>query len=148
MNIHPDFKELLRLLEEHRFDYMIVGGYAVAYHGYPRFTNDIDIFFVPTDENVERLRTALIAFAFDEESLPHEAFTTEGNVLTFGAAPSRVNMLNSIDGVRYEEAQPNAVRGYYDDIQVTFIGLEDLLKNKRATSRTKDKADAEELSAP
>ena len=70
MNIHPDFEELLRLLEEHGVDYMIVGGYAVAYHGYPRFTKDIDVFFDATNDNVGRLRQALIAFGFPEQDLP------------------------------------------------------------------------------
>ncbi|MFW5857616.1 MAG: hypothetical protein ACOCX4_07050 [Planctomycetota bacterium] len=145
MTIHPDFKELLRLLEEHRVDYMIVGGYAVAYHGYPRFTKDLDIFFDASDDNIGRLRAALMAFAFDEESLPVDVFKAMGNVLTFGAEPSRVDLLNSIDGITYQEARPSIVRGSYDDLAVSFIGLDALLQNKRATERTRDKADLEEL---
>jgi hypothetical protein len=82
MNIHPDFEELLRLLEEHGVEYMIVGGYAVAYHGHPRFTKDIDVFFQPSEHNAKRLRQALLAFGFREEDLPLEAFRTIGNVLT------------------------------------------------------------------
>ena len=145
MNIHPDFEELLRLLEEHDIEYMIVGGYAVAYHGFPRFTKDIDVFFRLTKDNALRLRKALVAFGFREEDLPIEAFTTEGNVLTFGAVPTRVDLLNQIDGVTYDEAHPNVVRGKYGNVEVTFIGLADLLKNKKSTPRTKDKGDAEEL---
>ncbi len=106
MNIHPDFEELLRLLEEHGVEYMIVGGYAVAYHGHPRFTKDIDVFFQLSEDNVGRLRQALIAFGFREEDLPLEAFTTVGNVLTFGVVPTRVDLINEIDGVTYEEARP------------------------------------------
>jgi len=145
MNIHPDFEELLRLLEEHRVDYMIVGGYAVAYHGHPRFTKDIDLFFDPTDENVGRLRETLIAFGFQEQDLPLEAFTTKGNVLTFGVVPTRVDLINDIDGVTYEEARPNVVRGTYGGVEATFIGCADLIRNKQATPRAKDKADVEEL---
>jgi Nucleotidyl transferase of unknown function (DUF2204) len=145
MNIHPDFEELLRLLEEHAIEYMIVGGYAVAYHGFPRFTKDIDLFFRLTKENAIRLREALVAFGFREEDLPVEAFTTTGNVLTFGTVPTRVDLMNEIDGVTYDEACPNAVRGKYGNVEVTFIGLADLLKNKKSTPRTKDKGDAEEL---
>lgn len=145
MNIHPDFEELLRLLEEHGIEYMIVGGYAVAYHGYPRFTKDIDLFFRLTRENALRLRQALMEFGFREEELPLEAFTTAGNVLTFGIAPTRVDLINEIDGVTYDEAYPNVVRGKYGDVDVTFIGLEDLVKNKKATPRIKDKGDVEEL---
>jgi predicted nucleotidyltransferase len=145
MNIHPDFEELLRLLEEHAIEYMIVGGYAVAYHGFPRFTKDIDLFFSLTKENAIRLREALVAFGFREEDLPVEAFTTTGNVLTFGTVPTRVDLMNEIDGVTYDEARPNAVRGKYGNVEVTFIGLADLVKNKKATPRTKDKGDVEEL---
>ena len=145
MNIHPDFEELLRLLEEHGVDYMIVGGYAVAYHGHPRFTKDIDLFFDTTQENVDRLRKALIAFGFPERGLPPDAFTTKGNVLTFGVIPTRVDLINDIDGVTYATARRNAVRGTYGGVQVTFIGFEDLIRNKQATPRAKDKGDVEEL---
>ena len=148
MNIHPDFEELLRLLEDHSIEYMIVGGYAVAYHGFPRFTKDIDLFFRLTQDNALRLRKALVVFGFSEKDLPIEAFTTEGNVLTFGIAPTRVDLLNQIDGVSYDEARPNVVRGRYGNVEVTFIGISDLLKNKKSTPRTKDKGDAEELERP
>lgn len=145
MTIHADFEELLRLLEEHEVDYMVVGGYAVAYHGCPRFTKDLDLFFDASDANVARLRKALVAFGFLEEDLPHEAFVAKGNILTFGVTPARVDLLNEIDGVSFEEARPSAVMGTYGGARARFIGLADLVKNKRATSRTKDKADAEEL---
>lgn len=145
MNTHPDFEELLRLLEEHRVEYMVVGGYAVAFHGYPRFTKDIDVFFQSDDENVRLLRQALMAFGFREDDLPREAFTTPGNVLTFGVVPTRIDLINSIDGVTYEEARRNVVRGAYGEVEVTFIGFEDLIKNKKSTPRAKDKGDVEEL---
>ena len=145
MNTHPDFEELLRLLEEHRVEYMVVGGYAVAFHGYPRFTKDIDVFFQSDDENVRLLRQALMAFGFREEDLPREAFATPGNVLTLGVVPTRIDLSNSIDGVTYEEARRNVVRGTYGEVEVTFIGFEDLIKNKKSTPRAKDKGDVEEL---
>jgi predicted nucleotidyltransferase len=145
MNIHPDFEELLRLIEEHGIEYMIVGGYAVAYHGYPRFTKDIDLFFRMTNDNALRLQQALVKFGFREEDLPLDAFTTAGNVLTFGVAPARVDLLNEIDGITFDEAQPNVVRGKYGNVEVAFIGLADLVKNKKATPRIKDKGDVEEL---
>ena len=148
MNTHPDFEELFQLLEEHHVDYMIVGGYAVAFHGYPRFTKDIDIFFESSPKNVARLRTALVAFGFEQQDLPEEAFTTQGNTLTFGVAPSRVDLVNDIDGVRYADAKPNVVRGAYGGVEVTFIGRNELIQNKRATHRAQDKVDAEELTEP
>lgn len=145
MNTHPDFVELLRLLEENGVEYMIVGGYAVAYHGHPRFTKDLDIFFRVTDENIARIRKALVSFGFREKDLPFEAFSAAGNILTFGIAPVRVDLINEIDGVTYEVASGRVVRGTYGDVEVTFIGFDDLVKNKESTSRTKDKGDAEEL---
>ncbi len=145
MNTHPDFEELFRLLEENRVDYMIVGGYAVAFHGYPRFTKDIDLFFDASLDNVARLREALVAFGFEPGDLSEEAFTTRGNILTFGVAPSRVDLINDIDGVRYSEARPDAVRGSYGRVEVSFIGRDALIQNKRATSRRQDKVDAEAL---
>ncbi len=145
MNTHPDFEELLKSLEENRVDYMIVGGYAVAYHGYPRFTKDIDIFYDASPENVTRLRNALTAFGFQAKDLPPEAFAKKGTVLTFGVMPTRVDLINQIDGVAYAEAKPNAVRGKYGAVEVSFIGFHDLVRNKRATPRAKDKGDVEEL---
>ncbi|HPO16781.1 MAG TPA: nucleotidyltransferase [Candidatus Hydrogenedentes bacterium] len=145
MNTQPDFEELFRLLEEYRVEYMIVGGYAVAFHGYPRFTKDIDIFFNSTPENITRLRAVLIAFGFNQEELPDAVFSTEGNIVTFGVPPSRVDLLNTIDGIRFVEAKANTVRGVYGKVKVTFIGREDLLRNKFATQRAQDKVDAEEL---
>jgi len=145
MNILPDFKDFLRLLESHQVEYMIVGGYAVAFHGYPRFTKDIDIFFASSVENVERLRKVFIQFGFREESVPCESLETPGNVIAIGMAPVRIDLVNRIDGVVFAEAISNAVRGRYGDVEVSFIGREDLLRNKRSTPQTKDKADVEEL---
>ena len=145
MNTHPDFEELLRLLGENRVEYMIVGGYALAFHGYPRFTKDIDIFFELSAENVARLRSALMAFGFEEDDLPEEAFTKQGNILTFGVVPLRVDLVNSIDGVQYADAKPHKVRGAYGEVQAAFIGRDDLIQNKRSTLRPQDKVDADEL---
>ena len=145
MNIQLDFVELLKLLEKHKVDYMIVGGYAVAFHGHPRFTKDIDLFFRINTQNIEKLRQALIEFGFSDNDVPVDAFTTVGNVLTFGVPPVRVDLLNSIDGIEYDSVKSNVVRGVYGGVEVTFIGFEDLIKNKESTSRIKDKGDVEEL---
>ena len=145
MNIHPDFEELLRLLEEKNVDYMIVGGYAVAFHGHPRFTKDIDVFYLPSEDNVVRLRAALLAFGFTEEELPVEAFRDSANVLTFGVAPSRVDLLSNIDGVNFYDAKNSVARGRYGSVEVTFIGRDELIRNKQSTKRARDKADVEEL---
>ncbi len=125
---------------------MIVGGYAVAFHGFPRFTKDLDIFFDPTTENVERLCRSLIEFGFQEDSVRAESLQASGNVIVIGTTPVRIDLVNRIDGVTFGEAQPNAVRGKYGDADVTFIGRKDLIRNKQSTPRAKDKADVEELS--
>jgi len=146
MSAQLHFEEFLRSLEKNRVDYMVVGGYAVAFHGNPRFTGDIDIFYDDSSENVARLRQALMDFGFPESDIPERLFKSKGDILTFGVPPIRVDLLNEIDGVVYSEAKPNIVRGRYGDLEANFIGIEDLRKNKSATKRAKDKADLEELS--
>ncbi len=146
MNIQPDFEDFLRLLETHRVDYMIIGGYAVAFHGFPRFTKDLDVFFDPTPENAVLLRQVLIDFGFREASVPLESLQTPGNMIVIGTAPVRIDLVSRIDGVTFADAKPHVVRGRYGTVDVTFIGRQDLLCNKRATPRAKDKADVEELS--
>ncbi|MBF8276985.1 MAG: hypothetical protein HW390_2058 [Candidatus Brocadiaceae bacterium] len=146
MNIQPDFKELLALLEKHQVEYMLVGGYAVAFHGYPRFTKDIDVYFENTDENINKIISALMEFGFSVDELPPDLFKKPGNIITLGVAPVRVDFLNEIDGVGFTEAKKQRVRGKYDNVDIYFIGKEDLIKNKRSTPRTKDKVDAEEIS--
>ena len=145
MNIQPHFEELFELLERHGVEYMIVGGYAVAFHGNPRFTKDVDIFFRADGENVGRLRGALVDFGFETSDLPYEDFLDRKKVLTFGVPPNRVDLLNDISGVAFEDARPNVVRGDYGKVEVSFIGLADLLRNKRSSSRARDAADVEEL---
>jgi len=145
MNTQPDFEDFLRLLEAHRVDYMIVGGYAVAYHGYPRFTKDIDIFFSDAAENLLRVQQVLVAFGFQIATVPLEALAKPDAVVAIGVEPVRIDLLNRIDGVTYEEARASTVRGRYGDVEVTFIGKEDLLRNKRATGRHRDLGDVEEL---
>lgn len=145
MNIQQDFKELLALLEEHNANYMIIGGYAVAFHGFPRFTKDIDIFFDSSPDNIEKIIETLECFGFSKKELDTALFSKNGNIVTFGVAPVRVDFLNQIDGVEFAEAKRNCIRGKYGNIEVSFIGKNDLIKNKKSTSRAKDKADVEEL---
>lgn len=146
MNIHQDFKELLELLTGFEVDYMIIGGYAVAFHGHPRFTKDLGIFFDYASENIERIIKALEKFGFPRESLVSAPFANGNKIVTFGVPPLRVDFINQIDGVSFSQAKPGRVLGSYGGVGVYFIGREDLIKNKLATGRTRDKADVEELS--
>jgi hypothetical protein len=145
MNTQQDFEELLRLLEEQKVEYLIVGGYAVAFHGFPRFTNDIDILYHRALENIINLQKALVQFGFTAQELPIEVFKSKLNVITLGIDAVRVDMVNQIDGVDFKEAWDNKVRGAYGKVAVNFIGRAELIKNKKSTSRLQDKADVEKL---
>jgi len=124
---------------------MIVGGYAVAFHGFPRFTQDIDIFFLNTKENIEHLKSALFTFGFTEQDVPEKIFEEKGNIIRFGVVPVQVDMINEIDGINFVEAEKNIFRGRYGQIEVNFIGKVDLIRNKKAAGRSQDKVDAEKL---
>lgn len=145
MTTHVDFEDFLRLLETNQVEYMIVGGYAVAFHGFPRFTKDLDVFFADDPENLRRLQQALIAFGFQATSVPVEALGRPGAVLAIGIEPVRIDLVNRIAGVTFAEARPRTVRGRYGASDVTFIGRCDLVRNKRATGRQRDLGDVEEL---
>lgn len=146
MGVQTDFEELLRLLEKNRVEYLIVGGYAVALHGYPRYTKDMDLFFNPAAANVNRIIKTLTGFGFPPDKLNSEMFTTPGNIVTFGVSPVRVDFINGIDGVTFEAAWPNRVRRAYGSVTANFIGLDDLLRNRSSTGRNRDGLDVEELS--
>lgn len=145
MHIQQDFAELLLLLEKHKVEYVIVGGYAVAFHGYPRFTKDIDVFYNNKDDNVDKLQKSLLEFGFKKKELPKELFKIKGNIITFGIEPVRVDVINEISGVQFSKAWEKKVRGKYGNIEVNFIGRLELIKNKSSTNRLQDKADAEKL---
>ncbi len=145
MNIQQDFSEFLQLLGKFDVDYMVVGGYAVAVHGYPRFTKDLDVFYNNDAENSKRLKRALLAFGFPPDHLKDELFSEEGTVIQFGAPPCQIDLLNQISGVPYAEAAGHVVTAKYGEVEIRVIGREQLLKNKTSTDRLKDKADAEEI---
>jgi len=139
------FEELLTLLEQNNVEYVIVGGYAVAFHGYPRFTKDIDIFFRNSTDNIKNIITVLVKFGFPESDLPYSLFSETGNIIQFGVSPLRVDIINEIDGVSFDEAFHNSVRGKYGSVDVNFIGRIQLIKNKKESGRPQDLVDAEKL---
>jgi hypothetical protein len=148
MEIRTDFKELLELFNKHKVEYLIVGGYALAFHGAPRFTRDIDLFIRPTADNAVRILAALDEFGFGSLNLSQEDFTTPGRVVQLGVAPVRVDILTRVTGVPWEKAETGKAPGFYADVPVFFIGRDDFIANKRSTGRTKDAADIEALGAP
>jgi hypothetical protein len=142
---HPDFKELLALLNEYAVEHIVVGAYALAFHGAPRFTADIDLYIRPTPENAEKAIRTLAAFGFVSPDLSAQDFMHPDRVVQIGVPPVRVDMLTSITGVSWEEADGGKVPGSYGDVPVFFLGREQYVKNKRAIGRKKDLADLEAL---
>jgi hypothetical protein len=121
---------------------MIIGGYAVAFHGYPRFTKDIDIFFLNSDDNIEKLQKALIKFGFPKSAVPRKLFKKKGDIIQFGVVPMRIDLLNKIPGITFEEAEKHIARGLFGDVEVNFVGKTELIKNKKASGRPQDAVDA------
>jgi len=145
MEIPSDFKEFLELFNNHKVEYLIVGGYALAFHGAPRVTGDIDLFVRPTRENAERIRAALNEFGFESLRLALDELTKPGMVVQLGVPPVRIDLITQVTGVSWEKADAARVPGQYGDTPVHFISRDDLIANKRATGRLKDAADIEAL---
>ncbi|UCD51608.1 MAG: hypothetical protein JSW27_03055 [Phycisphaerales bacterium] len=145
MEIPNDFKELLELFNSHKVEYLIVGGYALAFHGAPRVTGDIDLFIRSTRENAERILAALNEFGFGSLHLSIEELTKPGMVIQLGVPPVRIDLITRVTGVSWEKADAAKVPGRYGDTPVHFIGRDDLITNKKAIGRLKDAADIEAL---
>ncbi len=145
MEIHKDFKELLELLNAKKVEYLIVGGYALAFHGAPRFTGDIDLLVKPESQNANRILSALEDFGFGSIKLSQVDFTTPNNVIQLGTPPVRVDIMTSITAIDWEKAQTSKVQGNYGDTTAYFISKDDFIANKRALGRKKDLADIEAL---
>ena len=145
MEIERDFKELLVLLNSHRVEYLVVGAYALAYHGAPRFTGDLDVFVQPDPSNANRVMAALTEFGFGAVGLFAADFEKPNQVVQLGVPPVRVDLITGISGVSWEAAAAGAVSADLDDVPVRFIGRDHLVMNKRAAGRKKDLADLEAL---
>lgn len=145
MEIQQDFRDLLELFNAHKVEYIIVGGYALAFHGAPRYTGDIDIFVRPEDKNAARIMSALAEFGFGSLGLAALDFERPGQVVQLGVPPVRIDIITSISGVSWSEAISHCAHGKYGDIQVRYIGREQFIMNKRTMGRKKDLADLEAL---
>ena len=145
MEVQPDFRDLLALFNEHKVEYVIVGGYALAFHGAPRYTGDIDIFVKPAPDNAQRIMKALDAFGFGSAGLTAEDFQYPDKVVQLGVPPVRIDIVTSITNVTWETVAANRVEGKYGDVDVHYIGRNEFISNKRAVGRKKDLADIEAL---
>jgi hypothetical protein len=140
-----DFKEFLRLLHDHEVEYLLVGGFAVALHGYARTTADIDVWVSRRRDNAERLVDCLREFGFDLPELTPEVFEAPDRIIRMGEAPLRIEVLTDIDGVEFDGCQQRAVLHEIDGESIRVISLADLKINKRASGRPKDLADLDHL---
>lgn len=145
VKLPPDFKEFLSLLHTHRVNYLLVGGYAVAAHGYPRFTGDMDVWIQTNTENAENVFKVCREFGFDVPNLRVELFTDPKQMTRMGHPPLRIEILNSVSGLSFEAAWENRIESDWDGVPVTLISLCDLRTNKLASGRLKDLADLENL---
>jgi len=145
MPVQRDFKELLESLNNHNVKYVIVGGYALAFHGAPRFTGDLDIFIKPDRLNARRVLEALDDFGFASARLTEADFSVPDRVVQLGVPPVRIDILTSITNVPWKKAWKGRTRGKYGDVDTYYIGLTEFTANKRALGRRKDLADLEAL---
>ncbi len=145
MPLNKDWREFLELLNSNGVDYLVVGAFAVAFHGFPRYTGDLDVLVRPTEENAGRVMDALREFGFGSTGIKVEDFSRPGIVIQLGVEPNRIDMLTAISGVGFEEAWEGRSEAELDGVATRFIGRAALLRNKEQTGRAKDLGDAEEL---
>ena len=145
MAVPTDLREFIESLNSHEVEYIVVGAHALAFHGKPRYTGDIDLLLRPTPENAARIEEALVKFSFASPGLKAADFLHSERIVQLGIAPNRIDLLTSLTGVTFDEAWDQRVPGELGGIPVAFLSREILIKNKRATGRTQDAADVEAL---
>lgn len=145
MSLNRDFVEFIACLNESGVEYLLVGGYAVAFHGRPRFTKAIDFWVRPEPANAQRVLDALARFGFADLGLTAEDFSTPDRVVQLGVAPNRIDLVTSIDGVTFEAAWPRRVESQHGETRLLVIHRDDLAANKKASGRPQDLLDLDYL---
>ena len=145
MNLSPDFREFLQSLSDNGVRYLVVGGYAVAFHGHPRYTKDLDIWLQPDAENATKVVAALEQFGFGSLDLTPHDFTAADQIIQLGYPPNRIGLLTTLPGITFDECYDARVVVEVDSLAVCFIDLDNLRTNKRASGRYQDLADLENL---
>ena len=145
METQKDFEKLLALFNAHDVEYVVVGGYALAFHGVPRVTGALDLLVKPDHENAGRILAALDEFDFSSMQLTHADFVMPGNVVEMGEPPVQVDLMTGLTGLSWEDAATGKVRTEYGQTPVYIIGRESLVANKRALGRQRDLADLEAI---
>jgi len=142
-----DYKEFLRLLRAHGVEYLLIGGWAVGYHGYPRATYDLDVWIATSSTNAMRVVKALSEFGFNVPELSTDLFLQPDKIVRMGVEPKRIEVMTSISGVEFDECYRERVETMMSDVPVSLINLHYLKINKKASGRLKDLADLEQLSS-
>ena len=146
LQLPNDFKEFLHLLNSHKVEYLLIGGYAVGYYGYPRVTGDIDIWIAINSTNAQRVSLALKDFGFILDANTTQNFSQENKIVRMGIPPMRIEILTTISGVSFEECYRSKNIVEIDGVKVSMINLKHLKENKKASGRHKDLNDLENLS--
>jgi predicted nucleotidyltransferase len=146
--IPRDFREFIALLNVRRVRYLVVGGYAVAFHGYPRTTGDLDIFIELSRKNATAMAEVFRRFGFEASGIRPEFFMDKGEVVRLGREPLKLEILNDISGVTFADCYGRRLRTRIAGLRVNFIDLPDLIQNKRASGRDKDLLDLKHLPKP
>jgi hypothetical protein len=143
--INKDFKQFIELLNKNKVKYLVVGGYALAFHGFPRYTKDIDFWVWVNEENAKNLVKTLKQFGFSSLDLKEDDFLNPGYVVQLGRPPGRIDLLTSVTGLDFEECYESRVHIEIQGSEIDFIDLENFKKNKKAVGRHQDLADLENL---
>jgi len=145
MIFERDFIDFIELLNIHGVEYMVVGAHALAFHGRPRHTGDLDIWIKPSIENAGKMVNVLKDFGFESLQLTKEDFLKENYVTQLGYPPLRIDILNAISGVNFDEAYAGRIIGQEEELTISFINIQDFIANKMATGRAKDLGDIDLL---
>ena len=145
MNLEKDLREFIELLNALDVRYMVVGAFALAYHGHPRYTGDIDLFIERSAENADRVMQVIQKFGFGDLALTVDDFLQEDQVIQLGVSPNRIDLLTFLSGISFQEAWATREHGEIDGLNVPFISKEMFKRNKVASGRTRDLADLEQL---
>ncbi len=146
MPLSKELSEFVALLNSNEVEYLVFGPFTVAYHGYPRYTGDLDLLVRASEQNAERLLRALSEFGFGALGITKGDLLSPDNVIQLGVQPNWIDIVSSISGVGFDDAWATRQEGNLDGLLVKFIGRDALIQNKRATGRARDQGDAEELS--
>jgi len=143
--LNNDYKDMLQALLDEKVEFLLVGAYALAAHGYPRATMDIDIWVMPAPQNADAVLRAIRRFGAPLNHATRDDFEREGTVFQIGVAPRRIDIITAASGLRFEDAFQHSIAVDIEGLEVRVPSVDDLVRNKRATGRTKDLADAEAL---